>query len=63
MTGIRGAVYDPPRAGLPFVAVVFRPDGEVLVARAVPSAEAGESLIAHVFEEFASQAGTKVEIL
>ncbi len=48
MAYIRGAVYEPPvsGAGLPLVAVVFGPDGEVLTARAVPSVQVGEALIA-----------------
>ncbi|MFZ5757934.1 MAG: hypothetical protein ACOY3X_13590 [Pseudomonadota bacterium] len=63
MSGITGAVYDPPRADLPCIAVIFKPDGEVLVARRVPTAEAGEALIAKVFEEFAKQAGGDVKLI
>lgn len=37
MAGITGAVYDPPRKGLPYLAVALGPDGELLVARAVPA--------------------------
>lgn len=48
---VSGAVYDPPRNGLPHVAVVFDPKGEVLVARAVPSVEAGEALLKEVFAD------------
>jgi len=62
MSGITGAVYDPPRAGLPIVAIVFKPDGEVLIARTVPSVAAGDALIRSVFDEFSKQSGTKVEI-
>jgi hypothetical protein len=53
--GITGAVYDPPRPDLPYVAVVIGPDGEVVVARSVPSVVAGEALIKSVFTEFAAQ--------
>ena len=63
MQGVVGAVYDPPRDELPHVAVIFKPDGEVLVARTVPSAAAGEALIAKVLADFATQAGIKLEQL
>ena len=49
---MHGVVYDPPAAGLPFLAVVLDNNGEVVVARAVPSARAGEALIASVFAGF-----------
>lgn len=49
---MNGVVYDPPAAGLPYIAVVLH-DGEVVVARAVSSVEIGEALIAEVFQSFA----------
>jgi hypothetical protein len=52
-TSIRAAVYSPPQEGLPFVAVVLKSDGEVLIARAVQSVAQGDALIAKVFREFA----------
>ena len=57
---MHGVVYDPPRAGLPYLAVVFGNDGEVVVARSVRSVADGESLIAQVFQDFANakNAGT-----
>jgi hypothetical protein len=54
---ITGAVYDPPRPGLPHIAVTFKPDGEVLVARVVPSVAAGEALIQSVMQEFVEKHG------
>ena len=51
MARIGGVVYDPPAAGFPFLAVVFKPDGEVLVARAVSSRDAGEALLMTVLAE------------
>ena len=48
-------VYDPPAPGFPYLAVVFKSDGEVLVARSVPSREAGEDMIEEVFEEFSKR--------
>lgn len=48
---MKGVVYDPPAAGLPYLAVVLHKD-EVVVARAVPSVAAGEALIANVFQSF-----------
>lgn len=50
---MKGVVYDPPAAGLPYIAVVLH-DGEVVVSRAVSSIAAGEALIAKVFQDFAS---------
>lgn len=52
MAYLSGVVYDPPSAAFPYLAVIFRPEGEVLVARAVPSRESGETLIADVMAEF-----------
>lgn len=63
MKGVVGAVYDPPREELPHVAVIFKPDGEVLVARTVPSAAAGEALIGKVLADFAEQAGIDLKQL
>lgn len=48
---MQGVVYDPPGLGLPYLAVVLH-EGEVVVAKAVPSAPAGEALIAQVFQSF-----------
>lgn len=50
---MKGAVYDPPGPGLPYLAVVLH-DGEVVVSRAVSSVAAGEALIAKVFQDFAA---------
>lgn len=49
---MNGVVYLPPTSGLPYLAVVLH-DGEVVVARSVPSVAAGEELIASVFNGFA----------
>lgn len=57
---ISGAVYDPPRADLPALAVAFDPDGEVLAARAVPSADAGQAFLELIFSQFASAQGRTV---
>lgn len=51
MSFVKAAVYDPPRSGLPHVAVVFDPKGEVLVARTVPSVAAGEAFLKQIFAE------------
>jgi hypothetical protein len=47
MAYISGVVYDPPKAGLPHVAVLLH-DGEVLAARAFNSIAAGEAFIAKI---------------
>ena len=48
-----GAVYDPPRAGLPHVAVVFA-NGKALKAVSVPSIAVGEEIIAKLLEAYAT---------
>ncbi len=51
---LKGSVYHPPRLGLPFVAIVFGDDNEVMTSVAVPSQAAGDALIATMFEQFAA---------
>ncbi|MDY7536423.1 hypothetical protein RGV33_32905 [Pseudomonas sp. Bout1] len=50
---MKGVVYSPPGAGLPYIAVVLV-DGEVLVSKTVSSIAAGEAMIAKVFSDFAA---------
>jgi hypothetical protein len=47
---MNGAVYDPPRSGLPHVAVIFDDDGTVVTAQECFSVQDGESLIEHLKE-------------
>jgi hypothetical protein len=51
---IKGAVYTPTAAGMPPVAVILGTDGEVLVARVVPSVSAGNELLRQITEQFAA---------
>lgn len=55
MTSISAAVYDPPREGLPILAVVFGADGEVLIARCMDSREEAETLLAQVQSKIQAQ--------
>ena len=55
MAGISGAVYDPPRQGLPILAVVFGADGDVLIARCMDSREEAETLLAQVQAKIQAQ--------
>ncbi len=48
MIYLTGAVYAPPSPGLPFVVVIFDPDGKIRVTRAVDSAEAGENVLMRI---------------
>ena len=48
MAAVSGAVYDPPREGLPSLAVVFGADGEVILARAMDSRAEAEALLAQI---------------
>jgi hypothetical protein len=47
-----GTVYDRPNSSFPFIAVIFDPDGEVVIARSVPSFEIGEEFIRQTLEGF-----------
>ena len=55
MSSISGAVYDPPREGLPILAVVFGVDGDVLIARCMDSREEAETLLAQVQSKIQAQ--------
>ncbi len=59
MAYMSAVVYDPPRAGFPYLAVIFQPDGEVLVARSTKTLEQGEALIAKVMAEFQAKIDTE----
>ena len=50
MEKMTGIVYDPPKEGMPTLAVVFGFDGDVLIARAVNDRAEGEAMLAHVME-------------
>jgi hypothetical protein len=56
---IKAAVYDPPVPGLPFVAVIIGGDGEVLLAKAVRNAAAGEALLQKIVDEFLAAASNE----
>jgi hypothetical protein len=51
---MHGVVYDPPKAGFPYLAVVLDNKGEVVIARSVKSPAEGEAMIASVFSQFAA---------
>lgn len=51
---VTGAVYSPPRPGLPYVAVAFH-DNQVLQARSVDSVEIGEAFLAKLAQEYAAE--------
>ena len=55
MDSISGAVYDPPREGLPTLAVVFGADGNVLLARGMDSRAEAEALLAQIRNSIQSQ--------
>lgn len=55
MAYVKGLVYDSPKAGFPHVVVVFDDDGEVLVARSVPSVAAGDALLEEVLGDLQSK--------
>ena len=55
MASISGAVYDPPREGLPILAVVFGADGDVLIARCMDNREEAETLLAQIQAKIQAQ--------
>ena len=55
MASISGAVYDPPRQGLPILAVVFGADGDVLLARCMETRADAETLLAQVQSKIQEQ--------
>lgn len=59
-TTLTGAVYSPPRPGLPFIAVVFGLDGQTIESAALPSQAAGDAFLQAAFTAFAAQAGGTV---
>jgi hypothetical protein len=48
MATFSGAVYDPPREGLPTLTVVFGVDGNVLIARCMANRQEAEALLAQI---------------
>ena len=59
MTQLYSVVYSPDSEGLPFLAVLFTSNGEVLIARPVATREAGEMLMNFVISRLATN--TSVE--
>ena len=53
MAEYSGAVYEPPRSDAPYVAVIFDPRGNIIAARAISTAEAGERFIQQTTEGLA----------
>ena len=51
MAYAHGIVYEPPAPHLPYLAVIFHENGDVLVAHAVPTPEAGEKVIEKALED------------
>jgi hypothetical protein len=58
MAQVRGAVYPPPMKGLLPIAVILH-ENEVIGARAVPSDQDGEAILATMMQEFAGMVGHK----
>jgi hypothetical protein len=58
MAHLTAVVYDPPGAGLPYLAVLLY-NGEVLAARAAPSFAAAEVFNATIMPELAAEAAAK----
>jgi hypothetical protein len=52
MAYAHGIVYDPPAPNLPHLAVVFHENGDVWVAHAVPTPEAGEKVIEKALKDY-----------
>ncbi|BCG83366.1 MULTISPECIES: hypothetical protein [unclassified Mesorhizobium] len=50
MANATGIIYDPPRAGFPYLAAVFM-DGKLLHCEPVASVAEGEAMLAEVMRE------------
>ncbi|GAB2566880.1 hypothetical protein GCM10027066_07360 [Dyella jejuensis] len=61
MSYLSAVVYDPPKVGFPYLAVIFDTSGEVLSARAVPNPDAGEAFLAEIMTKFAREHGLEVK--
>jgi hypothetical protein len=48
-------VYDPPASGLPHIAVLFDPAGELIAAQPVQSIDAGEAALASLVGELTDE--------
>lgn len=55
MTAFKAAVYSPPLDGLPYIAVVFDYNGEVLAARSVETQEEGQAFLERVIVQLHSR--------
>jgi hypothetical protein len=55
--GFPSAVYNPPVAGYPYLAVIFGPDGEVLASRAWPTKADAASFVVEAMSFVAAQPG------
>jgi len=51
MDEFKAAVYSPPFDGLPYLAVVFDPNGEVLAACSAEIAEKGQAFLERVIDQ------------
>ena len=51
MSDYRGTVYDPPKEGLPFLAVLLKPDGTV-IAKPFDTSQAAAAHVEEVLLEF-----------
>jgi hypothetical protein len=55
---LTAVVYDPPAPGLPHMAVLLDPDGEVVAVRPVQSIEAGEAALASLVGKITNDRAT-----
>ncbi len=61
MTQTTSAVYNPPRPGLSYVAVIISPEARVIAARAFTTREAAEAFIQAFMQENAGEHGLTIQ--
>lgn len=59
MSIIKGVVYDPPSDEFPSLAVVFAPDGVVLVALPASSAESADEFLSEIMADVQAKLSDK----
>jgi len=55
------AVYSPPSAGFPYLAVIFNPDGGVVATRAFSSYDAARGFLQAFMQENAGEHGLTIQ--
>jgi len=61
MSQTSAAVYGPPSAGFPYLAVIFNPDGDMVATRAFSSPDAARAFLQAFMQENAGEHGLMIQ--